>query len=244
MSLHPIGLLRREWAVIARSPESAIALKSLAEVEGAVASLGAADLGDLVDALSARSGRLDPVSADRVVGAMVRSQHVDVLVARAVVQALVPGLLNVAERLGWGRGGPWVDAEAFASDLVTTAWEVIRHWAGRTREYMAAALLSAVRCRLWRQAVAHRRELARLERRPVDELAHHVTTRGGRSTLEDLARSLEEAMDHAAGDSDTALVYAHRVLGYSLAELAQLTGRTRKQLEYRRDRAEGLLCAS
>jgi DNA-directed RNA polymerase specialized sigma24 family protein len=39
------------------------------------------------------------------------------------------------------------------------------------------------------------------------------------------------------------VLYAHAVLGYSIAELAGLTGRDRRGLYTRRDRARRRLCA-
>ncbi len=78
------------------------------------------------------------------------------MIPRALLQALVPGLLSVAKRLSWGRGGDWESGGPFFSDLVTTAWEVIADWAGQDRPYAALDLLSAIRCRSRRQLVAHR----------------------------------------------------------------------------------------
>ena len=39
------------------------------------------------------------------------------------------------------------------------------------------------------------------------------------------------------------VLYAHHVLGYSIAELAALTGRDRRALYARRDRGQRRLCA-
>ena len=39
------------------------------------------------------------------------------------------------------------------------------------------------------------------------------------------------------------VLYAHHVLGYSMAELAALTGRDRRALYARRDRGQRRLCA-
>ena len=61
--------------------------------------------------------------------------------------------------------------------------------------------------------------------------------------LEELARILLD-LDHAGMRRDEVeVLYAHHVLGYSIAELAAMTGRDRRALYARRDRGQRRLCA-
>jgi hypothetical protein len=58
------------------------------------------DVGSVVEAL--RSGGNDRDAADRVLGALAARAPVDDVALRAMLQALLPGLVNVAKRLGRG----------------------------------------------------------------------------------------------------------------------------------------------
>jgi hypothetical protein len=153
----------------------------------------------------------------------------------------VPGLVSVARRLRWGRGGDWEDGGAFFVDVVTTAWEVIVDWAGQDREYAVLDVLSAVRCRLRRQVLRQRSS------------GGHVVTMSDLSTVpapaavasgpELLARELDELAGTGLHAGDADVLYAHRVLGFSLSELAAMTGRSRRKLGEGRDRAVAALTA-
>ena len=140
---------------------------------------------------AATLGGSTPLRADRVIGAMVASQLLDPLIALAVVMALTPGLKVVARRLEWGAGGPWGHPEVFSGDLMTTAWEVVAAWEGRRREFMAPALLHAVRMRLDRRAQAWRREMG--QRTEWEEVSDPEGS--AESAPEQLARVLEDAAD-------------------------------------------------
>lgn len=249
-SWRPIHRLNADWAAQGRSDASRRALERLAEAEPSVAALGVHDLGELVAATSGRGAgrggepRLRPDAAAAVVSAMLRSQGVHPLVPRAIVQALVPGLVGVARRLSWGAGGEWHDGGAFFSDVVTTAWEVVVEWSGQSRPYAVGDVLSAVRCRVRRQLLRHR---ARADHPaaspPPEDAAGRDLARSDRTDLEELAHAIDERWGRDVDVTDAAVLYAHRVLGYSLAELSQLTGRSRRYLSERRDRASGALIA-
>jgi hypothetical protein len=73
------------------------------------------DLAELVAALSPSSARLTRNEAAAVVAAMLRSADVDELIPRAIVQALIPGVLALAQRFDISEG-PWSDLDAFFSD--------------------------------------------------------------------------------------------------------------------------------
>lgn len=248
-SWRPIQQLNADWAACSRTDASRRALERLAEVEPVIAALRTHDLGELVAVVAGtgpgRAGdRLRPEEAGAVVSAMLRSEEAHPLVARAIVQAILPGLVGVARRLSWGSGGEWPDAGAFFSDLVTTAWEVVVEWSGQTRPYAAPDLLSAARCRLRRQLLRYRGRADRPTRaRDHDAAADRGVVHSDRSDLEELAYAIDAQWGRGDGGDDGAVLYAHRVLGYSLAELSRLTGHSRRYLGERRDRAAEALIA-
>ena len=65
----------------------------------------------------------------------------------------------------------------------------------------------------------------------------------GGTGLDELARALDEVTGRSLDACDASVLYAHRVLGYTLTELSQLTGRSRRYLGDRRDRAVQALIA-
>lgn len=242
-SSRPIHQLNADWAACSRSSASRQALLGLAAAEPVIAALGTHDLGELVTVVAGsgpgRAGaQLKPEEAGAVVSAMLRSQRVHPLVTRAIVQTIIPGLVGVARRLSWGAGGEWRDGGAFFSDLVTTAWEVVIEWSGQSRPYAAPDLLSAVRCRLRRQLLRYRGRADRPGSDPGrDDARDRAGVHSERSDLEELARAIDAHWGRDVDGEDAAVLYAHRVLGYSLAELARLTGHSRRNLGERRDRA-------
>lgn len=237
MAHRALDSLRSQWEPLAHSPQSRDALAALCEQEPSLDVLGVEDLGELVDALRGPRRRLDAIMADRILGVLVAHQDVDPLVAVAVVVALVPGLMGVARRLSWGATGPWGGPECFAGELLTTTWEVVSDWAGRRREYMAPALLSAIRKRLERRAACWRREMGeRAEMTDVEGIEGPSL-----SAAERLARALEDATE-VIGRRNTAVVYARRVLGMTATDLAALTGESRHALDRCLARGERQLC--
>lgn len=157
LSYNPLDQLHAEWTVVSRSRASREAVRMLCNQDPAVASLTrreCGDLGDLVEALRRRSGAASREQAAHAVRAMLRLAPRHPLVARAVLQSLVPGLVNVARGLSWGAGGDWLGGGQFLSDVIATAWEVITDWSGQDRPYAVLDLLSAIRCRLRRQLAA------------------------------------------------------------------------------------------
>jgi hypothetical protein len=242
-AIRPIDQLTTDWEAIEHSGESRDAVRALGDAEPEVASLGAHDLGELIGALRKARGTTARDRAARAVAAMVRSQHVHRLIPRAILQAILPGLVNVARRLAWGRGGDWDDGGAFFADLVTTAWEVIVDWSGQDRDFAVLDLLSAVRCRARRQLLHQRsaRDRVLLGLEPDD--APLARPANGGTDLDLLARALDELAEGGFDRADAAVLYANRVLGMSMAELVRLTGRPRKQLQAGHDRAREALCA-
>jgi hypothetical protein len=248
-SLRPFDSLARDWAAVRHTPASRAACSALTTAEPGLAALGARDLGDLVDALigSNRGGWREGRARDERDGAaslfrvMLRSGHAHPMVTRALVQALVPGLVGVGRRLGWGKGGEWEGPGAFTVDAITTAWEIVDEWSGQDRPYAVLDVLSAVRCRL-RRRIGRHVAIHHAERLSPDEEQWDEPVATGRSGAEELARAIELGHDQLdAGDA--VVLYAHRVLGYSLSELSSCSGHSRRFLAARRDRAAEALIA-
>ncbi|MGP8058543.1 MAG: hypothetical protein ACLP9C_02755 [Acidimicrobiales bacterium] len=242
VALRPIDQMTADWVFTARSGPSRHALARLAVAEPEVAALGVADLGELVEALRVSGPAGDRERAARVLRAMLRSQSVHPLVPRAILQALLPGLVSVARRLSWGAGGEWDDGGAFFADLVATAWEVIIAWSGDDRSYAVLDLLSAIRCRLRRQAARHRSTGER-ESTGLDPETGPAAGSSGTTDLEDLARTIDLLTGRGLDPGDAAVLYGNCVLGLTTTELARMTGRSRRHLDVRRRRAAQELCA-
>lgn len=246
LTLRPIEQLQADWDACGRTPASATAMARLAAREPLVAELGLRDLGELVAWLRAarfaQAGSPSPTAA-AVVRCMLRGAEADPMVPRAIVQALLPGLVGVARRLSWGRGGDWDGPPAFLFDLLATTWELVRDWAGDDRPYAVVDLLSAARCRM-RREVERRRVAARRHVVGLDADAFGSEPwRRGPTDLDELASALVDLAQLDGHRRDAAVLYAHRVLGYSLTELARRTGRSRRRMVEARDRATRLLTA-
>ncbi|HEY1650372.1 MAG TPA: hypothetical protein VGG09_00685 [Acidimicrobiales bacterium] len=196
---------------------------------------------DLVAHMRRASGRAQRDEAARLVRVLLREAGADPFVARMLVQVLVPGLISVAGKLRWGQGGDWQDGEEFFGELLSTTWCIIAEWAGQDRRYAVLDLLSAIRCRLRRQ-LFRAKDLAE---RTVVNGAHDGPGHAAPSEtlLDELARALVDQHHQGMPADELEVLYGHSVLGYSIAELAVLTGRDRRGLYTRRDRARRHLCA-
>ena len=135
-----IRRLRTEWQAIGTTPQSSAACHRLAQCEPVVDRLEVDNLAELVTALSLSSGRLSRNEAAEVITAMLRSADVDALVPRAIIEALIPGLLALPRRFDLAEG-PWCDLDAFHADAVSALWELTISWSGTHRPYAAGDLL-------------------------------------------------------------------------------------------------------
>ncbi len=159
-----IDQMAAEWRSIGRSRT---AVRSLRDVAGRDPALSLLVLGsatgpesdpppcptpcDLVEHMRRATGRVQREEAARLIRVLLREADADPFICRMLVQALVPGLVTVAGKLQWGRGGEWRDGEEFFGELLSTTWLVLQEWSGQDRPYAVLDLLSAIRCRLRRQ---------------------------------------------------------------------------------------------
>ena len=226
-----IRYLRSEWLAIGTTPQSRAACHRLARCEPVVADLEVDNLAELVAALSLSSGRLPRNEAAEVVTAMLRSADVHALVPRAIIEALIPGVLALPRRFDLAEG-PWCDLDAFHADAVSALWELTTRWSGTHRPYAAGDLLSGVRTRLRTLQSSERRHRSRQSGSPatLDTLPASI----GRTGEELLAGALADATGHGLKGADAAVLYATRVLGMSLTEVAQLAGLPTGHLRRRR----------
>jgi hypothetical protein len=247
----PIAQLNSEWSTLGRSGAAVRALHLLAEHDEQLALLvhGGTSPGpapcptpyDLIAHMREASGKRAREDAAQVVRVMLREAPIDPLVIRFLIQALVPGLLTVAKRLRWGQGGDWEDGSAFFSEALSTTWTVLTEWSGQDRPYAVLDLLSAIRCRLRRQLFRARDLRQQLVPFTPDVTDAKVTLT--ETDLEILTRTLIDLRRDGRRDEDVEVLYAHHVLGFSIAELAAVTGRDRRSLYARRDRGQRRLCA-
>jgi hypothetical protein len=245
-----IDQMTAEWHSVGRSP---VAVRALGAVAGRDPLLSALVLGtasapgpcptpcDVVEHMRRASGRAQREEAAGLVRILLRESDADAFIGRMLVQALLPGLITVAGKLRWGQGGDWQDGEEFFGELLATTWLILREWAGQDRPYAVLDLLSAIRCRLRRQLFRAKDLGERAATLHQEEAAARPAR--AETDLEELARILVDL--HRAGmrRDDVQVLYAHHVMGYSIAELATMTGRDRRALYARRDRGQRRLCA-
>jgi hypothetical protein len=228
------GAVRSLQAVAARDP--GLALLVLGDDQGGPPTCPTPC--DVVAHMRRASGRAQRDEAARLVRVLLREAGTDAFVLRMLVQVLVPGLVNVAGKLRWGQGGDWQDGEEFFGELLATTWCVVGEWAGQDRRYAVLDLLSAIRCRV-------RRQLFRAKDQAARTLASGTPDRSAPSEtlLDELTRAVIDQHHEGAPVDELQVLYGHSVLGYTIAELAVLTGRDRRGLSARRDRARRRLCA-
>ena len=241
-----------EWSSIGRFPSAVQSLRAVAGRDPALADLVLGTAHDpppcptpcdLVEHMRRAKGRREREEAARLVRILLREADADPFVSRMLVQVLIPGLVTVAGKLQWGRGGEWRDGEEFFGELLSTTWLVLQEWAGQDRPYAVLDLLSAIRCRLRRQLLHSKDVGGRSD--PLDSESDEtaICTARAETDLEELTRMLIDLHHEGMRPDEVQVLSAHHVLGYSVAELAALTGRDRRALYARRDRGQRRLCA-
>jgi hypothetical protein len=129
MALQLFDALDREWAVLVVSPATRSALRRWSD-DPVLARYP--DLGALIRAL--RRGARDPERTNQILAALTRRAVGDDLAARTMLQALIPGLVNVTKRLG----GAILDEELEAQ-VLTEAFDRIRNYPLERRPRAIAA---------------------------------------------------------------------------------------------------------
>ena len=196
---------------------------------------------DVVDHLRRASGRAEREEAARLISVLLRESAEDPFLSRMLVQALLPGLIGVAGKLRWGKGGEWRDTDEFFGELLETAWLVLQEWAGQDRAYAVLDLLSAIRCRMRRQLFRAKDHGGRAV--PLGAETEESSWDRAESDLEELTRILIERHCNGMCPEEVQVLYANSVLGYSISELATVTGRDRRVLYAHRHRGRRNLCA-
>jgi hypothetical protein len=178
--------------------------------------------------------------AAAVIAAMLHSATVDPLIPRAIIQALIPGILNLTGRMD-ATAPPWNDFDAFYGDTVSCLFEQITTWAGTRRPYAAGDLLSGVRTKLRTLQISEARHGSRRLDTPaaLEALPGSI----GPSGEELLAACIHEAAGDGLAGSDAAVLYATRVLGLPLVEVAELTGVSVRRLGRQRSHAVAFVVA-
>jgi len=260
MELHAINALRPEWERRSRGPQAEALLRDLQAAEPDLRATGARTLREL---FSYASGDLSSEAVARwdVTTALIRQFGASELVAVGLLAFFVRGLLTIATAFEWGRG-LWADRETFAVDLVSTTWTVLAEVGGTTLEYPENSVLDRVRCRLRHQRDGFRREEGRLTHaaRPGSGpyssgggdafgewdalVVDSVPDEHPISVLEELGRALGSLGQETVSRDDARLLFANRVMGYELSEIAAATGVKVEALKYRRRSAEAALLAS
>jgi hypothetical protein len=253
--IQPIEQLNSEWHTLGRSAGAIRALHRLAErdsalsllVHGSEGSTSAAAVSppcptpcDLIAHMREASGNRGREEAAALIRIMLREAPLDPLIVRCLIQALLPGLLTIARRLRWGQGGDWDDGSEFFSETLSTTWMVLTDWAGQDRPYAVLDLLSAIRCRMRRQLF--RAKDVRQLQVPMTPGVNEPRATRSESDLEVLARTLIDLRHEGMRAEDVEVLYAHHVLGFSIAELASVTGHDRRALYLRRDRGRRQVC--
>jgi hypothetical protein len=182
-----------------------------------------------LDELLARTARhADRDEADAVLRALLRRSSHDELAARTVLQALVPGLVRIARKIGAQH-----DSEQ-AAEVVAVAWTKIRcgDWSKR-RGLVAGHLLLDVFHVVWR--TPRRPELAvapgRFGRLVQEDEPVASTRPTGRDVLEDVARTGRVEPEQLC------LIRDAVVDQVPLSLAARRAGITAKAMTRRRDRA-------
>jgi hypothetical protein len=205
-----------------------------------IARLDVDDLAGLVSALSLSSAVLSRNGSAAVIAAMLHGATIDSLIPRAIIQALIPGILGLARRID-ATAPPWNDLDTFYGDAVSCLFEQITTWSGTRRPYAAGDLLSGVRTKLRTLHISE----ARHGSRRLDTSAALEALPGsiGPSGQELLATSIIEAAGDGLAASDAAVLYATRVLGLPLVEVAELTGVSVRRLGRQRSHAVAFVVA-
>lgn len=216
-----LARLDNEWRDVATSRQSRDTLAEWQRVEPALG-----EGGDLTDVLERRRNQL---AAPGILAALARLAPSDPLAARALLQALIPGLVRLAATAGY-------DDPAALDEMVSLAWERIRTYPTTRNGSVAANVL--LDTRKW-----YRKHRAIEAPRGVDFAEACVETCAPSAESIVMERSVAaevRAACHADVISTRALelIVRTRVGGEPLEDVAKEEGCGVSQLAQRRWRAE------
>ncbi len=142
-----LNQMRYEWLHVGHTPRARSAMATFAERHHDLDLGTLNDLYDVVALLEARGGRTVLERAE-IVRALLEEAG-DPQIHRALLQTLIPGIVSVCRQLRFG-DGIVDDASETVGVALGLASELLRDWAGQSRQYAAPDILSALRGRLRR----------------------------------------------------------------------------------------------
>jgi hypothetical protein len=224
--------LDAEWQWLPTSAHAAAELKAWAAQDPTLRRF--ADLGALVRFAQAPG---HPVESDELLLCLARRTRDNSLAARALLQAVLYGLIKIAADF---KAGTDSDEEA-ASIVVAAAYDRIRTYPVRKRPRRIAAniLLDT------RQAVSRALFRPRVHQLLVDDLAPLLSESPGPSATEELLALVEEAVRaHLIKTDDARLIVLTRVADVPVNTIADARGCLAQSLRQRRLRAEASLAGA
>jgi DNA-directed RNA polymerase specialized sigma24 family protein len=222
MEFEPISSLDQDWHRLLRGPLPS-RLRVWAEDEPALAPFA----GEPVRLIAFLRGSAPAVAKDELLVALVRIAAAEPLAARVVLEALMPGIARLAERIIFDAR----DRDDLWALLLGHAWELIRRYPlARRPRRIAANLLLEIR----RSALADFMEDRPGHRQLTERDAPAAASSGG--DVEALLRGAVAAGALSADEAD--LILETRIDGLSMARLAAESSVAYHTLNVRRLRAE------
>jgi hypothetical protein len=225
--------LSSEWLTLTSSRSATGVLRRWAAAEPSLAGLDS-----LADVVLECHRRGQPAEAAAVLSALLRQAR-DPLAARAVLQALTPGLVRIVERvrhqISWvGPLGVWPTLSDASAEVVAFAVEAIHGVTGRSVRWPQSLILDSV----WHKVQAAARRWRRwgcgeAVPQPVDDAVHPAAQ---------LAGLIGEAVQRGrVSRADAELVWRYRVADEPARVIAVERGCSPVALRARRERAEQAL---
>jgi excisionase family DNA binding protein len=212
-----------EWAAIANHPAARRTSQVWAQHSPALSVF--ASPAELVAAI----GQLgDPVRSCALLSDLLFLAADDALAARAVLQALLPGLRRAAHHR-WRRAqpvGPWRCERDAADDALSGGWEAITALAGQRYSRPAAIILRGVEGRLRRIHVSWQREASRTTTLTdgVVEPYHFELQMAGSPELQATA-VIADALDASVlDDREAAILFVCGVIGEPVSHMEPTLG--------------------
>ena len=182
-----LNQLRNEWRDICHTLESSTAWEVIRSRHPLSFLADEEDLGGVLQRLEPHKGLT--VEQRSLVVQILLIEAGDKFVRRALLQTLLPGVVSVCRQLRFGRGIIERPSDVLAEAIAMLS-EIVREWAGQSRQYAAPDLLSALRGRL-RRWLLKEKEVQRRSACDVPDSATSPTTSTLHARLEILGRHPE-----------------------------------------------------